>query len=142
MQNLFKKLVSFLTLSAGLILAGCAHHRDVRPGADGVHRVLIHTDNQEQAGQDALRQASHFCEKQGKYAGIVDEKNNYVGTMNEQDFKNAKTAAKVAQAAGGAGWVFGGQRESTVGGIVGLGGGIADAALGKGYTVEMRFKCQ
>lgn len=142
MPKLFKLLINVSILSAGFLFAGCAHHRDVRPGADGVHRVLIHTDNQEEAGRDALRQANHFCEQQGKFAGIVDEKNNYVGSMKEQDYKNAKTAAKVAQAVGGAGWVFGGRNESTVGGVVGLGGGIADAALGKGYTVEMRFKCQ
>lgn len=142
MKKIFKIITNASVLLTGLFLAGCAHHRDVRPGADGLHRVLIHTDNKEEAGQDVVRQARHYCEEQGKHAGIVEEKNNYVGSMKEQDYKNAKTGAKVAQAVGSAGWVFGGQRESTVGGIVGLGGGIADAALGKGYTVEMTFKCQ
>lgn len=137
-----KLIVSFSVFMSFLFLTGCAHHRDVRPGADGIHRVLIHTDNKEEAGQDAIRQANHFCEQQNKYAAIVDEKNNYVGSMKEEDYKNAKTAAKVAQAVGGAGWVFGGKNESTAGGIVGLGGGIADSVIGKGYTVEMRFKCQ
>ncbi len=135
-------IVLALAIFSFIFLSGCAHHRDVRPGADGTHRVLIHTDNQEQAAQDAISQANHFCEQQNKYAAIVDEKNNYVGTMKEEDYKNAKTAANVAKAIGGSGWVFGGKNERTAGGIVGLGGGIADAALGNGYTVEMRFKCQ
>lgn len=28
-----------------LSLASCAHHRDVRPGANGVHRVVIPTED-------------------------------------------------------------------------------------------------
>lgn len=36
---------------------------------------------------------------------------------------------------------MGGKRESNVGGIAGLGGVGIDSALGKGYTIEMSFKC-
>lgn len=61
--------------------------------------------------------------------------------MKEEDYKTAKTVAKVAQAAGGAVWVFGGKAEREAGGIVGLGGGIANGAIGNGYSVDMKFKC-
>jgi hypothetical protein len=61
--------------------------------------------------------------------------------MNEKDYKTAKTVSKVAQAAGGAAYVFGGRNESNAGGIVGIVGGIADGLLGKGYSVDMKFKC-
>jgi len=135
-----KKLVfiSFVTL----LLGACAHHRDVRPGADGTHRVAVQTDDKEQGAQEAIRQAQHFCEKRDLSAAFVDEKQSYTGSMDEESYKKGKTMAKVAQGVGSAAWVFGGKKESDAGGVVGLGGGIADSALGKGYTVEMKFRCQ
>lgn len=120
----------------------CAHHQDVRPGADGIHRVAVQTDNQEEGAREAIAQANHFCKQRNLAAAFLDEKKEYTGDMKEADYKKAKTTAKVVQAAGGAAWVFGGKNESTIGGIAGLGGGIADQALGEGYKVEMRFKCQ
>ena len=42
--------------------------------------------------------------------------------------KKGKTIAKVAQAAGGAVWVFGGKQEKNIGGIVGMGGAVSSAA--------------
>ena len=131
----------FLIAGMFLLLAGCAHHRDVRPGADGVNNVVIHTDDEERGAREALEQAEHFCQQSGRMPGIIDEKKNYVGDMKEDNYKTAKKAAKVASAVGGAAWVFGGKNESAAGGIVGLGGGIADAAIGNGYTVVMKFKC-
>lgn len=71
----------------------------------------------------------------------MEEKKAYTGKMKEEDYRTGKTVSKVAQAVGGAAFVFGGKNESTAGGIVGLGGGIADGALGKGYTFDMSFKC-
>jgi hypothetical protein len=132
---------SFAIISL-LILGACAHHRDVRPGSDGVHRVVVRAEETEEGSRDALSQANHFCKEYNKMAVIVDEGAKYSGSMSESDYKTAKTAAKVAQAAGGAAYVFGGKNERNAGGIVGLGGGIADQAIGKGYTVEMKFKCQ
>lgn len=38
--------------------------------------------------------------------------------------------------------VFGGKKESNVGGIVGLGGVVAETAAGTGYKYEMKFKCK
>lgn len=125
-----------------LLLAACAHHRDVRPGADGLHRVVLQSEDDDEGTQDAIAQANHYCEQKKKEAVFVNEEKKYTGSMKESDYKTAKTASKVASGVGGAAYVFGGQKESALGGIVGLGGGIANAAIGKGYTVDMKFRCQ
>lgn len=125
-----------------LALGACAHHRDVRPGADGIHRVVIRTDDTEQGGREALDQATHFCKQSDKLAYIVKEDQKYTGDLDEKTYNNAKRATKVAKTVGGAVWALGAERESNAGGVVGLGGTAADEALGKGYTVEMKFKCQ
>ncbi len=125
-----------------LLLASCAHHRDVRAGADGVHRVVVNTDDDEEGTRDAIAQANHFCEERKKSAAFINEDKKYTGSMKEDDYKKMKTAGKVAGAVGSAAYVFGGKNESAVGGLVGLGGLAANTAAGKGYTVEMKFKCQ
>ena len=140
MNHPFRK---YLVLAACLIGFSCAHHRDVRPGADGIHRVIVRSEDDE-GSRDALSQANHYCEKvqKNRSAAIVSEDKKYVGSMNESDYKTAKTVSKVAQGVGTAGMIFGGRNEKTAGGVVGFGGAIADGAIGKGYTIEMKFKCQ
>lgn len=135
------KLIVLLGL---LFLASCAHHRDVRPGADGIHRVVVATEDTDAGARDAISQANHYCKEKrnGMSAAFVNEESKYTGSMDEKTYKTAKVASKVAQAAGGAAYVFGGRNERTAGGVVGLGGGIADGVLGKGYSVNMQFKCQ
>ncbi|HEY8271232.1 MAG TPA: hypothetical protein VIG33_10125 [Pseudobdellovibrionaceae bacterium] len=126
-----------------LLLSGaCAHHRDVRPGSDGIHSVRITSEDKEAGSREAIEQANDFCKKYEKMAVFLNEESKYEGSMSESDYKTAKTTAKVAQAVGGAGYVFGGKNERSAGGILGLGGGIASEALGKGYSVNMKFKCQ
>lgn len=132
----------FAVIGFALLLSACAHHHDVRPGADGIHRVVLQTDDSDQGARDAIDQANHFCKEQNKYAAFVEEKKTYTGDMEEKNYKNAKRASNVAKTVGGAAWVFGGKKESNIGGIVGLGGAAADTAIGQGYTVDMRFKCQ
>lgn len=135
-----KKIVILLPVFA--LLAACAHHRDVRPGPNGVHRVVIKAEDQGDGSEDAIAQANHFCEEKYKtYAAIIDEKNQYVGSMNEQEYKKGKTVAKIASAAGSALWLFGGHNESAIGGVTAIGGGIANSALGQGYTYSMSFRC-
>ncbi len=126
----------------GLFLSACAHHRDVRPGDDGIHRVVIQTDDKEEGSRDAIAQANDFCEERHKYAAVIQENQKYTGTMDEQSYNKVKTASTVAKTVGGAAYVFGGKNESNVGGIMGLGGVAADAATGKGYTIEMKFRCK
>ncbi|MGZ3742755.1 MAG: hypothetical protein ACXWRE_07845 [Pseudobdellovibrionaceae bacterium] len=132
----------FILTSTLLLSAACAHHADVRPGPDGIHSVKITAEDKESGSREAIEQANDFCKEYKKMAVFLNEESKYDGSMDEKDYKTAKTTAKVAQAVGGAGYVFGGKNESTAGGILGLGGGIANQALGKAYSVNMKFKCQ
>lgn len=126
-----------------LLLGACAHHRDVRPGTEGINRVVIQSDDQDDATRDAIAQANHYCkEKNNTNAAFIDENKKYTGDMDEKTYKNAKRASTVAKTVGGTVWAMGGKKESGLGGIAGIGGVAADEALGKGYTVEMKFKCQ
>lgn len=124
-----------------LMAAGCAHHRDVRVGAEGVHRVQVNAETEEEGAREAMAQAKHYCEEKGKEAAIVEENKKYTGDMKEEDYKTMKTASKAAQIVGGSAYVFGGKKESSAGGIVGLGGAVASQVAGEGYTVELKFKC-
>lgn len=133
--------LTLMTLGSVIVLASCAHHRDVRAGADGVHRVVVSTDDADEGTRDAISQANHFCEQRKMAAAFVNEDKKYTGSMKEEDYKKLKTAGKVAGVVGSTAYVFGGKNESAVGGLVGLGGMAANAAAGKGYTVEMKFKC-
>lgn len=64
------KLV-LLTILATLV--SCGHHRDVRPGVNGVHRVVVSTDDKVKGSQEALRQARHYCKETDRDAAIVKE---------------------------------------------------------------------
>ncbi len=134
---------SKMLLVSGLFLfaAACATHNDVRPGENGLNRVVIQTDDKEEGSRDAIRQATNYCKEFEKHPAFVDENQKYTGDMEESKYKNAKMASKIAKGVGTAGFVFGGKNESAVGGIAALGGHVADDVLGKGYTVEMKFKC-
>lgn len=132
----------FVMMLSVLGLAACAHHRDVRPGADGVHRVVVSTDDTEAGQRDAIEQANHYCKEHGKEAAFLKEESKYTGDLEESTYKNAKRASKVAKTVGGTVWAMGGKKESDIGGLAGLGGTAADQALGKGYSIDMRFRCQ
>jgi hypothetical protein len=123
------------------VAVSCAHHRDVRPGADGIHKIQVSAEDTDSGSRDAISQANHFCEKRGLSAAFLNEDKKYKGDLDEKTYNNAKRASKVAEQVGGAVWVFGKNRDSDVGGIVGMGGAIANDAIGKGYSVEMQFKC-
>lgn len=124
-----------------LLNSSCAHHPDVRPSADGIHKVIIRSETKEAGEKEALDQANDYCSDKKKEAMIVSESSQYTGSMKEEDYKTMKTAGKAAELLGGTAYVFGGQRESNAGGVIGLGGAVASQAAGNGYTVEMKFKC-
>ncbi|RYZ86713.1 MAG: hypothetical protein EOP06_13995 [Proteobacteria bacterium] len=128
-------------LAIGLFLISCAHHPDVRPGDGGIHNVIVTTDDKEEGARSAINQANSFCDESKKVAAFVNEEQKYTGDMEEKNYQNAKRASKVAKVVGSTVHVFGASNESNLGGIVGLGGVAADSALGKGYTVTMKFKC-
>lgn len=136
------KNVLKLSVLGALLFSACAHHRDVRPGEDGLNRVVLMTQDKNYDGRDALSQAEHYCEGSKKRPVVVSEENKYIGTMDENSYNTMQTGAKVAQAVGSAGYVFGGKNERDAGGVVGLGGAIAQGAIGNGYRYEMKFKCQ
>lgn len=123
-------------------LGACAHHRDVRPGVDGIHIVKVTTDDKEAGSRDAISQANNYCEESKKQAAFINEDQKYTGDMDEDTYKTGKRISKAAEMVGGTVWTMGGKRESNAGGVIGLGGATADSVLGKGYTVTMKFKCQ
>ena len=131
-----------IIISTVLILSACAHHRDVRPSDDGIHKVILMVKEKNAGGSEALSEAENYCEESKQHPMIVSENTVYVGSMDEQTYNNVQTGAKVAEVAGGMAHVFGGKNESNAGGIVGLGGVVAETAAGTGYKYEMKFKCK
>lgn len=131
-----------------LIIFGCAHHKDVRPGADGVNKVLIVDDqDQEEQGSNAMSQANHYCKELKMHPVVVSEERTYVGkNVDEATYNKGKMATRAAKSVGDGLWMIGAntgdQKQSKKGEVVGLGGEAVDAALGKGYQYEMKFKCQ
>lgn len=132
----------FAASFATLLLASCAHHRDVRPSEDGLNKVILNVENKDDGYRNAMSQAEDYCKQSNQKPVIVTENSKYQGTMAESTYNNGKTASKVAQAVGGAVWTLGGQKESTVGGITGLGGSVAREALGNGYQYVLNFRCR
>lgn len=132
-------LMILLTVS---FLGACAHHRDVRPGASGINRVVVVAEDEREGARDALSQANHFCGERKLSAAIVEEKTTYTGSMDKDTYMKTKTGARIAKTVGGTAWVFGGKNESNLGGIAHLNGQAADAAAGEGFTTDMTFKCQ
>jgi hypothetical protein len=135
-------LIFIGVLSAGGLMTACASHPDVRPGADGVHRVAFSCEDSDAGARKAIREANNYCEEFKKQAVFVDENKKYVGNVDESTYKTAKSVGRVAKTVGGTVWTFGAPKESNAGGVVGMGGVAVDAALGNGYEVDMRFKCQ
>ena len=134
------KLASGLMLT--IIVVGCAHHRDVRPSSDGNHKVVLNTEDKTSGYSMAKRQADHYCEEGGKHAFVGTENYKYIGSVDEDTYNAGKTASKIATGVGSAGMVFGGKKEKNAGGIVGLGGQVANSALGQGYSYTMQFSCK
>lgn len=124
-----------------LLLTGCGHHRDVRPGENGIHRVVVRAEDHESGEQDAIAQANHYCDKYGKEAIFINENSKYSGDVSEGTYKAGKAMSKVAQL-GGAAYGLHSTKNSSVGEASFLGGSVASSVLGKGYTTEMQFKCQ
>ncbi len=135
--------MKFLILSAlWLMLISCGHHNDVRPGASGVHRVMVRAEEKETCEQEAIRQANHYCDEYEKNAAFVSESTKYSGDVDEDTYKQGKVLSRVVKAAGSGAFIYGGKRERNAGGIGTLGGVAVDSGLGKGYTSEMSFRCQ
>lgn len=136
-----KKLIAISIIT--VVLAACATYKDVRPGDDDVNRCRIQTDNVDGATHKCIKEANNYCKAHGHTEPrFLDENSKYTGDMNEKDYQQAKQVSAIAKTVGGAVWVFGGHNESAIGGLGALGGVAIDSAVGKGYTVEMRFRCK
>lgn len=132
----------FLIMSL-LFIAACAHYPDVRPGQGGINTVKIQAEDKDTGYREAMNQAESFCsDKYKKSPVIIKENSTYKGNMSEEDYHAAKTASKVATAVGSTAYVFGGKKEHDAGGVIGLGGAVANDVIGKGYLYEMLFKCE
>lgn len=126
-----------------IFFSGCASHPDVRPGEDGVHRVAISTDDTDEANRSAIRQADHYCKEFQQKAYFISESKKYTGNIDEGTYNAGKSISKAAEIMGSG--VFAsadGKKQQQTGRNVGLGGAAMDEALGKGYLVEMKFRCR
>lgn len=138
-----KRFAYVFVAFAALSLTACAHHRDVRAGADGINRVIVRGPEQEPLERSALSQANHYCEKRNLAPVFLQEEAQYTGSMNEGTHKALRTASKAASVVGASLGVFGGKNEQTAGAVV-AGGGLIGGVVtgGNAYTVDMRFRCQ
>lgn len=144
-----KKLFTLSILASALFVSACHHHRDVRPGVNGVHKVKVQSGDQRLSSRDAIDQANYFCEQRQQYAAIINENTQYVGTMNEATYnalRTASTAATVAGAGTGA-YAFASGKSSKskttkAAALATAGGALGKAVVTDGYMTEMTFKCQ
>lgn len=135
--------MKLLLLGVGLLFVGCAHYPDVRPGENGVHRVIIEGAEKESAEREAIRQARSYCDDKKMEAVFLNEDTKYQGSMNENDRKTIRNASKAAGAVGGAMGVFGGENERNAGAVIGGAGGVGTIMTGEdAYRSEMKFKCR
>lgn len=122
------KYAFFLPL---LLLVSCAskpHHDDVRPGEGGLNAVVIRHADEVAGAQEAIKQATTYCEKFDKRVAITDEESEYTGNMEERTYKRMRSASKAAKNTG-----------ASMGGV---GGTVIEDLAGEGYSVTMKFRCQ
>lgn len=137
--------LSGIVIFTTLVLFGtsCAHHRDVRPGADGINNVIVRAPDRTQAEQSAISQAEDFCDQFQKHPGFLEEKSQYTGTMDEATRDNVRKASHAAILLGGTGSVIGTDDVRTGGNVLGAAGTVGSVMTGgSDYQSVMRFKCQ
>jgi len=135
--------IALVMVLLGSFFTGCAHHPDVRPGADGVHRVVVRAMSKEDAERDAISQAESYCSQTKRSVAFVEEKTNYTGNMDESTRDTVRKASKAAMVLGGAGVLVGPEGVREGGGVLGTAGTVGTIMTGgKDYLADMRFKCQ
>lgn len=135
---------SLILLSALFIVTGCAHHRDVRPGVDGVHQVIVRAQDKGSAERDAISQAEHFCQQSQKIPGIIEEKTIYTGTIDEATRETLRKASMAAKVLDHSHVNHDAETPASSGpGVLGKAGRVgAVMTSGDDYRTEMKFKCQ
>jgi hypothetical protein len=134
-------------ISLIFIFSACASSKDVRPQADNTNVCMIRTDDADGATHKCIKEANHYCSKHGdKEPRFITEGSKYTGTMSEKDYIESQRVSAVAKTVGagmsGYGYRTGDSAYQGIGQMAGIGGYAIDSAIGKGYTVEMRFTCQ
>ena len=127
-----------------LLGIGCASHHDVRPGADGIHHVVVRSQDKEMAERSAIRQAENFCQESQRHAAFVSEgKTQYTGTMDESTRDTLHKASTAAMVLGGGAGVLGRDNGTQgTGAVVGAAGTAGSIMTGgDDYLSDMKFKC-
>lgn len=134
---------NYLLVLTLFLISSCASYDHVRPGVDGIHRVVIRGEEKEAVERDSIDEANNYCKEYNKMAAFVSEDTKYTGSIDESTHKTVKKVSNAASVGGGMMGVLGGKKESNVGsGLFGL-GIVGNAVLdGDAYTSDMRFKCQ
>lgn len=136
------KKKSLLGLSLLITLTSCASYEHVRPGADGVHKVVVRGVDKTEVEEQAIREAKAFCEDRNQAAAFINEESKYTGSMDERTHKTLGKISKAATVGGGMMGVMGGRKERNAGQGV-FGAGVVGGVLqdGDAYTSNMSFKC-
>lgn len=134
---------NILVLSFLILASACASYKHVRPGTEGIHRVVIRGEEKESVESAAIDEANNYCQEFDKMPAFVSEDTKYTGSMDESTHKTIKKVSTAASVGGGMMGALGGKKESNVGsGLFGL-GVVGNSVLdGDAYTADMRFKCQ
>ena len=155
-----KQIQALALLALTFVVSSCAHHRDVRPGAGGVHKVTVRKPEKAEAEQDAISQAEHYCGTMDKHFVIVSESTKYTGSMDEATRDTLRKASKAAQVVGTGATMARQNRQfqnAQPGTHVSVHADVADPAEnpigtvgtvghimtnGDDYLTEMTFKCE
>lgn len=131
----------FLLCASLIGLTACVG--DVRPGPDGIHSVLLLTNDKVEGSRSALRQAKRWCKRDDQQFVIHEEITEFVCDMDEADYLRAQQLAAAAQAAGSvtSNAAEEDSRTETIGDILQAGGIAAEEALGDCYEIELLFEC-
>jgi len=134
------------SLACALAFLGfsCAHHRDVRGGADNVHSVTVRGTEKTYTERDAISQADDYCDQWEKRAGILTQKSGYIGTtMDETTRDTVRKASTAAILLGGVGSASADDDDVRHGGnVVGAAGTVGAVMTGgENYETTMTFKC-
>src|ERR1043165_7129111 len=90
-----------IALAGFLFLVSCAHHEDVRPGANGVHRVIVRGADKAAVEHSAIEQAGYYCKESKKKSVITEESVKYTGSMDENTHNTIRRASKAVGVIGG-----------------------------------------
>jgi hypothetical protein len=121
--SLLRNYSPFIAVAV-LSLTSCVsgERKDVRPGLDGLHRVIIRTDDITEGSREAVTQADFYCQEINKSAFFFNDESKSKGANKAT--ANTTPAAPAAKAPAGDG-----------------GDEDAPSSEEKRFVVDMLFKC-